>query len=105
MKKNDKKSLFLIISILLLFGCATDIEEYPPLWVKSLETLPQVEGFRRAGVFTINGKLYVQNCDSEGNQIWMRYNKKTHMWRQSRFNTLGCVKGENSTGPDDELFD
>ena len=94
MKKNQKKNLFLIISILLLFGCATDIEEYPPLWVKSLETLPQVEGFRRAGVFTINGKLYVQNCDSEGNQIWMRYNKKTHTWRQSRYNTLGCVENK-----------
>ena len=94
MKKTQKKNLFLIISILLLFGCAIDIEEYPPLWVKSLETLPQVEGFRRAGVFTINGKLYVQNCDSEGNQIWMRYNKKTHTWRQSRYNTLGCVENK-----------
>ena len=94
MQKNQKKSLFLIISILLLFGCAADIEGYPPLWVKSLETLPQVEGFRRAGVFTINGKLYVQNCDSEGNQIWMRYNKKTHTWRQSRYNTLGCVENK-----------
>ena len=94
MKKTQKKNLFLIISILLLSGCAADIEGYPPLWVKSLETLPQVEGFRRAGVFTINGKLYVQNCDSEGNQIWMRYNKKTHTWRQSRYNTLGCVENK-----------
>jgi len=51
-------------------------------------------------VFTINGKLYVQNCDSGGNQIWMRYNKETHTWRQSRYNTLGCVRGESATGPE-----
>jgi len=51
-------------------------------------------------VFTINGKLYVQNCDSTGNQIWMRYNEETHSWRQSRYNSLGCVRGESAVGPD-----
>ena len=92
---NLMQIILTIVTILLLTSCAPPTEEYPPLWVKSLETLPQVEGFRRAGVFTINGKLYVQNCDLEGNQIWMRYNKKTHTWRQSRYNTLGCVENKN----------
>ena len=89
--------ILVILLILLLSGCAA--EQQPTLWIRSLETLPQVKGFSRAGVFTINGKIYVQNCDPEGNQIWMRYNEETHTWRQSRYNSLGCVRGENSTSP------
>ena len=79
-------------------ACAPDPR--PPLWLRSLETLPQVEGFNRAGVFTINKKIYVQYCDPGGNQIWMRYNEKKHTWRQSRYNSLGCVESKNSTGPE-----
>ena len=86
-----------VVTICLLVSCAPDPR--PPLWITSLETLPQVEGFSKAGVFTINKKIYVQYCDPEGNQIWMRYNEETHAWRQSRYNSLGCVRGENSTGP------
>ena len=81
----------------LLTSCAPPNS---PVWVYSLESLPKVEGFMQSGVFTINGKLYVQNCDSGGNQIWMRYNQETHTWRQSRYNTLGCVRGEDATGPE-----
>ena len=87
-----------IVMLVLLTSCA--IEPRPPLWLRSLETLPQVEGFSRAGVFTINKKIYVQYCDPGGNQIWMRYNEKKHTWRQSRYNSLGCVEGKNSTGPE-----
>ncbi len=83
--------------IVLMTSCAPPTET--PLWVQSLKTLPKVEGYIRAGVFEINGKLYVQNCDSVGNQMWQRYNEKTQKWRQSRYNTLGCVDGERSTGP------
>jgi len=86
------------LMIAVLISCAPDPR--PPLWIRSLETLPPVEGFSRAGVFTINKKLYVQYCDPGGNQIWMRYNEETLIWRQSRYNTLGCVRGENSTGPE-----
>ena len=84
----------------ILMACAPDPR--PPLWIRSLETLPPVAGFSRAGVFTINKKVYVQYCDSEGNQIWMRYNEKTLAWRQSRYNSLGCADGKSSTGPDAE---
>jgi len=87
-----------IVMLVLLTSCA--IEPRPPLWLRSLETLPQVEGFSRAGVFTINKKIYVQYCDPGGNQIWMRYNEEKHTWRQSRYNSLGCVRGVNSTGPE-----
>ena len=80
-------------------ACAPDPR--PPLWLRSLETLPQqVKNFSRAGLFTINKKIYVQYCDPGGNQIWMRYNEKKHTWRQSRYNSLGCARGENSTGPE-----
>ena len=87
-----------ICIIVLMTSCAPPTET--PLWVQSLKTLPKVEGYIRAGVFEINGKLYVQNCDSGGNQIWMRYNEETHSWRRSRYNSLGCVRGESATGPD-----
>jgi len=95
------------ITILLFILCflvssARASEPETSRWITALETLKPIEGFHRAGIFTINGKIYVQNCDSEGNQIWMRYNKKTHTWRQSRYNSLGCARGENSTGPDAE---
>jgi len=92
-----QKILFVVLFSFLV-SCAPDPR--PPLWIRSLETLPQVEGFSRAGVFTINKKLYVQLCDPEGNQIWMRYNEKTLAWRQSRYNSLGCARGVNSTGPE-----
>ena len=85
--------------IVLLTSCAPP-ETRSPLWIRSMETLPKVEGFIQSGVFTINGKIYVQNCDAGGNQIWLRYNEETHAWRQSRYNSLGCVRSENSTGPD-----
>ena len=81
----------------LLTSCAPDPR--PPLWLRSLETLPQVEGFSRAGVFTINKKIYVQFCDPGGNQIWLRYNGDKNTWRQSRYNSQGCVRGDNATGP------
>ena len=96
---NLMQIILTIVTILLLTSCAPDFSR-PPLWIRSLETLPPVEGFSRAGVFTINKKVYVQFCDPEGNQIWMRYNEKTLTWRQSRYNSLGCVRGVNSTGPD-----
>ena len=86
-----------VVIIVLLTSCALDPS--PPLWIRSLETLPKVAGFSRAGIFTINGKLYVQNCDVQGNQIWMRYDEKTHTWSQSRYNSLGCVRSESATGP------
>ena len=63
--------ILVILLILLLSGCAA--EPQSPLWIRSLETLPQVEGFSKAGVFTINKRIYVQYCDPKGNQIWMNY--------------------------------
>ena len=86
-----------IVTLLILSSCASDTR--PPLWLRAIETLPQVEGFSRAGLFTINEKIYVQFCDPQGNQIWVRYDEDKHTWRQSRYNSQGCVDGERSTGP------
>ena len=95
---NLVQIILTIVTILILSSCALD-ETRPPLWLRAIETLPQVEGFSRAGLFTINEKIYVQFCDPQGNQIWVRYNEDKHTWRQSRYNSQGCVDGERSTGP------
>ena len=92
--------ILVILLILLLSGCA--VEPQSPLWIRSLETLPQVEGFSKAGVFTINKRIYVQYCDPKGNQIWMRYDEYSLKWRQTRLNSGGCVDGKSATGPDAE---
>ena len=86
-----------VFTILLLSSCAPN--HRAPLWLRAIETLPPVEGFSRAGLFTINEKIYVQYCDPHGNQNWLRYNEDKHTWRESRYNSQGGVDGERSTGP------
>ena len=86
-----------VLILVLMTSCA--LEPRTPLWLRAIETLPQVEGFSRAGLFTINDKIYVQFCDPQGNQVWMRYNEDKNTWRQSRYNSQGCVDGDNATGP------
>ena len=92
----SQKILFVVLFSFLV-SCAP--EARPPLWLRAIETLPPVEGFSRAGLFTINDKIYVQYCDPSGNQIWLRYKEDKHTWTQSRYNSQGCVDGERSTGP------
>ena len=95
---NLLQAILTVIIIVLLSSCA--IEPRAPLWLRAIETLPPVEGFSRAGLFTINDKIYVQFCDPQGNQIWLRYNEDKHTWRQSRYNSQGCSNGDNATGPE-----
>ena len=94
---NLIQMILTVVIIVLLTSCA--LEPRAPLWLRAIETLPLVEGFSRAGLFTINEKIYVQFCDPGGNQIWLRYNEDKHTWRQSRYNSQGCADGESSTGP------
>ena len=95
---NLIQMILTVVIIVLLTSCALDPR--PPLWLRAIETLPPVEGFSRAGLFTINEKIYVQYCDPDGNQIWMRYNEGKHTWRQSRYNSQGCSDSDNATGPE-----
>jgi len=92
----------LLFILCFLVSCARTSEPETSRWIIALETLKPIEGFHRAGIFTINGKIYVQYCNPAGTQIWMRYNKDKHTWRQSRYNSQGCADGEKSTGPDVE---
>ena len=94
---NLIQAILTVVIIVLLSSCA--LEPRAPLWLRATETLPQIEGFSRAGLFTINDKIYVQFCDPRGNQIWLRYNGDKNTWRQSRYNSQGCVNGDNATGP------
>ena len=94
---NLIQMILTVAIIVLLTSCARDPR--PPLWLTAIETLPPVKGFSRAGLFTINKKIYVQYCDPSGNQIWLRYNEDKHTWRQSRYNSQGCSDGDNATGP------
>ena len=88
------KILIIILTSSFLISCAAD--EFTtrlnltPKWVKSLETLPRQDGFRNAGMFGINDNVYAQFCDSHGNQKWFSYNKETHIWKQTRYETYGC---------------
>jgi hypothetical protein len=87
-----------VLILVLMTSCAPP--DSAPLWLRATETLPQVEGFSRAGLFTINGKIYVQFCDPNGNQKWLRYNEGKHTWRESRYNSQGCSDSDNATGPE-----
>jgi len=94
---NLIQMILTVILIVLISSCA--LEPRAPLWLRAIETLPPIEGFSRAGLFTINDKIYVQFCDPTGNQVWLRYNEGKHTWRQSRYNSQGSVDGEKGTGP------
>ena len=50
-----------VLILVLLTSCAPG--NRAPLWLRAIETLPQVESFSRAGLFTINDKIYVQGKD------------------------------------------
>ena len=89
-----KKSLFLIISILLLSGCAPVFEEeYPPKWVVASQYLPKekLQGLRNAGFFEIGNSIYSHHCDSHGNMIRMKYDEEGKLWKQIRYETHGCI--------------
>ena len=88
-----KKGLFLIISILLLSGCAPVFEEeYPPKWVVASQYLPKekLQGLRNAGFFEIGNSIYSHHCDNAGNMIRMKYDEEGKLWEQVRYETLGC---------------
>ena len=90
-KQKNKNCLFLIISILLLSGCAADIEEYPPKWVIASAYLPRIEGFYRAGFFELGDSIYSHQCDNAGNMIRMKFDEDGKLWRQIRYETHGCI--------------
>ena len=81
---------FLII--LLLCGCAADIEEYPPKWVLASAHLPKMEGYRNAGFFEIDKTIYSHYCDRHGNMVRIRFDEDTKTWRKYKYETFGCIE-------------
>ena len=92
-----KKCLFLIISILLLSGCAPlEKEEYPPRWVIASKYLPKekLQNLQHAGFFEIGDSIYSHHCDSHGNMIRMKYDEDGKLWKQIRYETFGCLENK-----------
>ena len=91
---------FIFVSLLfLLSACAAEEDEFAarvnhiPAWVKSIQTLPRVEGFRQAGIFDLDDTFIAQFCDSHGNQKWMKYDNETHKWSGVKHVTYGSKNG------------
>ena len=86
--------IILICLMLILIGCAADIEEYPPKWVVASQFLPKEKlvGLQSAGFFEINNSIYSHHCDSHGNMIRMKYDDEGKLWTQIKYETLGCVE-------------
>ncbi len=78
-----------LILLLFLLGCASE-EGYPPKWVALSSSLPNIEGYRHAGFFTMNDTIYSHYCDTNGNMIRMRYQDDGHHWRQVKYETNSC---------------
>ena len=90
--KGLQKAYLLLMSSVLLYGCANDIEEYPPKWVIASTYLPKekLQGLRSAGFFEINDSIYSHHCDKHGNMMRLKYDEETTSWKQVRYETLGC---------------
>ncbi len=86
--------IILISSMMIVYGCAADIEEYPPKWVVASQFLPKEKlvGMQSAGFFEINNSIYSHHCDRHGNMIRMKYDDEGKHWTQIKYETLGCVE-------------
>ena len=40
--------------------------------------------------FEINDSIYSHHCDSHGNMIRMKYDDGGKLWKQVKYETLGC---------------
>ena len=83
-----------IVLYIMIYGCAADIEEYPPKWVVASQYLPKekLKGLQSAGFFTMNDAIYSHHCDRHGNMIRLKYVGNSKTWKQIKYETLGCVE-------------
>ena len=81
-----------VFTIFLLSSCAPMEEDYPPKWVVASQYLPKEKlvGLQSAGFFEINKSIYSHHCDNAGNMIRMKYDEEVKLWKQVRYETLGC---------------
>ena len=83
-----------LILIILLCACAPPSEEpYPPKWVIASQYLPveKLKGLQRAGFFEIGNSIYSHHCDRAGNMIRLKFDEEGKLWRQIKYETLGCI--------------
>ena len=75
-----------ILILFLICSCAT-IEEPDEKWKIAAEYLPRekLQGLVHAGFFEINDSIY-----SHGNMIRMKYDDGGKLWKQVKYETLGC---------------
>ena len=69
-------------------------EEYPPKWVVASQYLPreQLTDMQQAGFFEIGDAIYSHHCDSHGNMIRHKYHEEGKLWKQVKYETLGCIE-------------
>ena len=81
-----------IVLYIMIYGCAADIEEYPPKWVVASQYLPKekLQGLRGAGFFEIGDSIYSHHCDKHDNMIRLKYNEENNTWKQIKYETHGC---------------
>ena len=78
----------LILIIFILVSCAPDSLRR----MKSIGTLPKIEGFILAGKFSMKNNIYAQHCDNAGNKLWIKYSEESKKWKRGKYETLGCVE-------------
>ena len=86
--KTSKTLSTLILVFFILASCAPNL----PQWVQNFDTLPKIEGFIVAQVFTMKDNIYAQHCDNAGNQLWMKYSNESDTWKRGKYETRGCVE-------------
>ena len=90
----DNMRYIVLILIILLCACAPPSEEpYPPKWVIASQYLPveKLKGLQRAGFFEIGNSIYSHHCDRAGNMIRLKFDEEGKLWRQIKYETLGCI--------------
>ena len=109
-----KVMIIKILLILLIFGCGVPPEDWKNTrpgsdeewmarmevsmekWIAASQYLPRerLQGMQPAGFFEIADVIYSHHCDSHGNMIRYKFNEENRTWKQIKYETLGCLKGE-----------
>ena len=85
----------IIVFLFIFVACGVPPED----WHK-ITPAPQTMGLINAGFFNLDNNVYSQHCDSHVNQIWMKWDENSKLWKKVKYNTLGCTDGKYAQGPD-----
>ena len=84
-----------ILILFLLCSCAA-VEEPQEKWIVASQFLPRekLQGLYSAGFFEIGDSIYSHHCDSHGNMLRLKYDEDQKLWKQIKYETLGCVEND-----------